>query len=205
MRELLTKKNRIMEKIIKKIFDARNKIANTSMKKQGYNDYSKYSYFTPEQIEQLVWDVCHDLNLFTEFTMEYDEKDRLVSKMSITDLESMEAKVYTFPAAIPELKATNSMQQIGGSMTFANRYAKMIVFGITDNSLDPDTTENTKKTVKQQQSKVEPPEPLVIDAVNEMNNCKTLAQLKACWSKYPQFQKNSEFIKSKDTLKLKLN
>ena len=33
-------------------------------------------------------------------------------------------------------------------MTFTERYLKMTVFGIVDNTLDPDTTENTEKTAK---------------------------------------------------------
>jgi len=42
-------------------------------------------------------------------------------------------------------------------------------------------------------------------AVSEMNNCKTIEELKACWSKYQQFQAMEKFIKSKDELKTKLS
>lgn len=40
-------------------------------------------------------------------------------------------------------------------MTFTERYLKMTAFGIYDNSLDPDTTENTEKRVKAEEKKTE--------------------------------------------------
>ena len=48
-------------------------------------------------------------------------------------------------SAIPEIKATNVAQQLGGCSTYTERYMKQSMFGITDNQLDFDTTENTKK------------------------------------------------------------
>ena len=40
-------------------------------------------------------------------------------------------------------------------------------------------------------------EPTIIDAVNEMNSCKTIAEMNTCWSKYRQFQTfDSEFYKA---------
>ena len=53
-------------------------------------------------------------------------------------------------SAIPDITATNAAQQLGGCMTYTERYLKMTAFGIVDNSLDPDTTENTESTVKAQ-------------------------------------------------------
>jgi hypothetical protein len=94
----------------------------------------------------------------------------------------------------------------GKASTYARKYALLNAYKIaTGEDPDADVSPLADDVETKKQSKVETPEPLVIDAVNEMNKCKTLAQLRDCWSKYPQFQKNSEFIKSKETLKLKLN
>ncbi len=201
-----------MENVIRKIFEARKKISQTDMKKKGYNSYSEYRYFTPDQIETLVSNVCFELELYTEFEMKYNEQDRLISNLTVTDLETMESKTYCFPADIPQIKATNVMQQIGGSMTFANRYAKMFVFGIVDNSLDPDTTENTKSLEK---SKKEPQkldlelenDKLVFDAIEEAENCKTVPDLENVWNKYPKHHNNLPFknavTKKKELLTVK--
>ena len=64
-------------------------------------------------------------------------------------------------SAIPEIKATNIAQQLGGCVTYTERYLKMSLFGITDNQLDFDTTENTKKQTETA-TKV-PEQPKVID------------------------------------------
>ena len=56
--------------------------------------------------------------------------------------------IITQITAIPEIKATNVAQKIGGTVTYNERYLTMMAFKISDNSLDFDTTENTKKTAK---------------------------------------------------------
>jgi chaperonin GroEL len=44
--------------VYKKMFHAKKYIAETKVKKAGKNEFSKYDYFTPEQIAQLVYDAC---------------------------------------------------------------------------------------------------------------------------------------------------
>jgi hypothetical protein len=46
----------------------------------------------------------------------------------------------------PTIKATNDTQQMGGMDTYSERYIKMKVFCIKDNSLDPDAQDNRTTT-----------------------------------------------------------
>lgn len=127
-----------------KLAEAKKQIARTKVEKSGRNDFSKYNYFTPEQVAQLVQKACEDNWLITLFSLkrnEFGEYWQLV----IVDIDDWGEIVVEWATAIPEIKATNVAQQIGGCMTYTERYLKMSAFWIIDNNLDFDTTENTKK------------------------------------------------------------
>jgi len=136
-----------MKTIYKKLANAKHHIKTNATKKEGRNKFSNYDYFTPEQVEKLVFDACQDSKIITLFDLKRNEFGEY-GEMTIADTESDESIVVTMATAIPDIKATNISQQIGGCMTYTERYLKMSVFGITENSLDPDTAENTKKTVE---------------------------------------------------------
>ena len=136
-----------MQNILNKLATAKQTIAETEVKKAWRNSYSEYHYFTPEQVNKLVQDVCQKLKLFTKFDLIRDEH-WIEWQLTIYDLESDENIVFIGATAIPEIKATNVAQQIWWCMTYTERYLKMTAFWIADNSLDFDTTENTKKTVQ---------------------------------------------------------
>ena len=139
-----------MKEILKKMFEAKKIIAETKIKKAGKNTFSKYEYFEPEQIKELVDLACFKLNLLTQFTI----SDGLAF-LFVHDIETAQSLQFSIPFEVPEIKATNKMQQIGGVVTYAERYLKMTAFGIVDNNLDFDTTENTKKTVEAPKQKDE--------------------------------------------------
>lgn len=142
--------------IYEKINKAIDKIKKSDLKKAGKNSFSNYDYYTPEQVDKLVYESCKELNLFVKFDLlrnEYGEYGQL----TIFDLDETEPNdvpaVFNMATAIPEIKATNVAQQIGGCMTYTKRYMLMNVFDIVDNNLDFDTTENTKKTSESQPEK----------------------------------------------------
>lgn len=141
----------IMKAIIEKLVLCRQAIKNTETKKLGYNKFSDYNYFTPEQIHLLVQNVCEENGLFTKFDLKRNELG-VFGVLSIYDVSTGEKMEWEMATAIPEIKATNAAQQLGGCMTYTERYLKMTVFGIVDNTLDPDTTENTEKTAKAKSS-----------------------------------------------------
>jgi len=136
-----------MKNLYSKLAKAKQHIKTNPTKKAGRNKFSNYDYFTPEQVEMLVFEACQDAKLITIFNLKRNEFGEY-GELTIADIESNDSLVVTMATAIPDIKATNISQQIGGCMTYTERYLKMSTFGITENSLDPDTTENTKKTVE---------------------------------------------------------
>lgn len=136
---------------IKKLNQARQKIKETKVEKLGYNDFSKYKYFTPEQISQLVNDACKEANLFHKFDLTRTELG-LTATLEIFDIEgkSEDSVLFQIATEIPAIKATNVAQQLGGCVTYSERYLLQIAFDIKDNNLDFDSKNNktTKSTAK---------------------------------------------------------
>jgi len=132
-------------KVLKKIAKAKSIIRNTPIKKAGRNKFSNYDYYTPDQIVTMVQGACEEAKIITMFSTSRNELG-LDATMTIVDLDSGESVTYNQVTAIPDIKATNIAQQLGGMNTYSNRYLLMFIFDIVDNNLDFDTTENTKKT-----------------------------------------------------------
>lgn len=129
--------------LIQKIADAKAHIKASKLKKEGKNTFSNYDYFTPAQTEFLVAEACAKIGLLTTFDLIRDPLG-VFGRLSIYDLDTTEKLELVMATAIPEIKATNIAQQLGGCVTYTERYLKMSAFGITDNKLDFDTTENTR-------------------------------------------------------------
>ena len=140
-----------MKNILKKLSDAKKWIASQKMTKEWKNTFSNYSYFTPEQVSQVVEKACEEFWLFTKFDLIRDEL-WIEWQLTVFDIDTEETMQFIWATAIPEIKATNVAQQIWWCMTFSERYLKMTAFWISDNSLDFDTTENTEKRVKEQKA-----------------------------------------------------
>ena len=129
-------------KILSKINEARQIIKKSDLKKAGRNDFSKYDYYTPEQVNKLVNDACQQVKLFNKFDLLRTELG-LVAELSIYDLDSDETTIpmvkFNIATEIPEIKATNVAQQLGGAVTYSERYLLMIAYDIKDNNLDFDS------------------------------------------------------------------
>ena len=151
-----------MKELLNKLAAAKAEIKSTKLKKEGKNTYSNYEYFTPSQIEFLVATACHNNKLLTSFDLIRNDLG-VFGRLNIYDLESGEKLTTEMASAIPEIKATNIAQQLGGCVTYTERYLKMSLFGITDNQLDFDTTENTKKQNEPKPATNAPEQPKLID------------------------------------------
>ena len=136
-----------MKELVKKIANAKKEIKESKLKKEGKNTYSNYEYFTPSQIEYLVQSVCNSNQLMTKFDLKRNELG-VFGVLTIFDLESGESLNFEMATAIPEIKATNIAQQLGGCVTYTERYLKTSAFGITDNNLDFDSQDNRVKEPK---------------------------------------------------------
>ena len=134
-------------KLIDKIAKCKAEIKESKLKKEGYNKFSNYSYFTPSQVEMLVNQVCNNNKLLTKFDLIRDNLG-IFGKLTIFDCESLEKLEYIMASAIPDIKATNISQQLGSAVTYTERYLKMSAFGITDNNLDFDSKNESKNESK---------------------------------------------------------
>ncbi len=135
--------------IYEKLHEARKYIKAYGKEKQGRNDYSKYDYFTPEQISQMVFEACEANKLIPLFSLRRNELG-LYGELKIVDFEKITDNIiFEMVTDIPSIKATNVTQQIGGAVTYTERYLLMTAFDIKDNNLDPDSTQNTQDNVKE--------------------------------------------------------
>ena len=161
-----------MKELLNKLAAAKAEIKATKLKKEGKNTFSNYEYFTPSQIEFLVASACHNNKLLTSFDLIRNELG-VYGRLTVYDLESGEKLTAEMATAIPEIKATNIAQQLGGCVTYTERYLKMSLFGITDNQLDFDTTENTKKQAEPKPTKKTPEQPKIAEKLRQLRDMDT--------------------------------
>ena len=135
--------------VYKKISQAIQEIKKSDLKKAGRNTFSNYDYYTPDQISVLVTTACNKLNLLPMFNLKRNELG-ITGELTIINLDKeRDVAIYEMASAIPEIKATNIAQQLGGAMTYTKRYMLMNVFDITDNTLDFDNTPTPAKNKKE--------------------------------------------------------
>ncbi len=148
--------------VYQKIQACRASIKASNLKKAGWNEYSKYAYYTPEQVNKLVYEACVSEGLFTKFDLIRDENG-LFGQLTVIDSSAegkTESAVFVAATEMPTITATNASQQMGGCMTFSERYLKQTVFDIVDNTLDPDSQDNRPKE-PQNTGAEQPPEQTV--------------------------------------------
>lgn len=136
-----------MKNIYGKLQKARDLVTQNGYKKDGRNDYSKYDYFTPEQVELIVSEVTKETRTMCLCNLKRNEFG-LYQELKLIDLDSDEVIVFELATEKGEIKATNSAQQMGGTDTYSERYLKMKVFQIKDNNLDPDSKDNRQSKTK---------------------------------------------------------
>lgn len=124
--------------VYQRLFLAKKHIATQTTKKSGKNDFSKYEYFKPEQVDALVLSACEAAQLDFHFDLKEDSMG-VYGEIRIVNIDNPSEVIhYTQRSAIPEIKATNRTQQYGGAMTYTRRYMLQNIFCIADNRLDFD-------------------------------------------------------------------
>lgn len=187
-----------MKSTLEKIQKAIELIKANDLKKLGKNKFSNYDYYTPEQVAELVTAATHKVKLLCKFDLKRNELG-ITGTLSVFDIESDEQPVtYEMATAIPEIKATNIAQQIGGAMTYTKRYLLMNAFDIVDNNLDFDTTENTQKLTEKPVAKQpanELDEAILTSIKNALSECKSQSAVKKIWDNNPELHTSKQFIK----------
>jgi len=161
-----------MKNVVKKLQEARHHIKSSNMKKDGQNKFSKYSYFTPEQINILVAHAEKENTLLHKFDLMQDEYGYL-GVLEIIDYESGESVKFYQRTAIPEMKATNITQQMGGSVTYTNRYMLMTAYDIVENEDDFDAQDN-RPQVKEKGN--------LNESLEEIKNSKSKESMSKTWN-----------------------
>lgn len=123
--------------VYSKLQMARGFIKESKMKKDGKNSFAKYDYFTPSLISRAVNYACGKVGLMWVFSLKKDQFGTF-GQLEIIDMETGQKVVTELRTEKPEIKATNSAQQMGGLMTYTQRYMLMSAFDIVDNELDFD-------------------------------------------------------------------
>ncbi len=142
-----------------RLLDAKKQIGSTTIKKKGRNAFSKYDYFTPSQITNLVLTACIDNGLIGTASIDTETLENGVTKYrgiyTLVNVDNPEQYPLNFhlPTELPELKATNSAQKLGGMMTYVNRYLQMLAFDISEDALDLDDKDNDNDNDKPSQKK----------------------------------------------------
>jgi len=182
--------------ITEKLLEARKKINETSIQKEGKNTFSKYDYFTPSQVSQLVNDICQELKILPLFSLNKDELG-LLGVLKLIDVESdkleegeIDVLEICMRTEMPSIKATNMTQQMGGCETYTKRYMLMSAFDITDNNLDFDSQDNRPQAPLESlkpgtpvQATASEPKPQTIDISIEVLACTQQSQLNELWGK----------------------
>jgi hypothetical protein len=144
-----------MKEILTSLHLAKKQIKETKLEKKGHNTFSNYYYFLPEQIEQLVFDACDKNGLYTKFDLVRggigEEGERGI--LTVFHIDTMQSLSFEMATAIPEIKATNIAQQLGGCATYTERYLKQTAFGIAENTLDFDAPKKESTFIKESSKK----------------------------------------------------
>lgn len=105
-------------------------------------------YWTPDQVELIVSTACEKTGLLTKFDMHLHERDTngtlMRAALTVFHVPSGESIVFETITSLATISNTNKAQQLGGTMTYAERYLKMTAFGIHENSVDPDANQYAK-------------------------------------------------------------
>lgn len=134
--------------ILKKLQEARKIIRETKEKKGGTNSFSKYDYFTPEQVEALVYTACEKTKTICLTNLRQDNMGYFQT-LTFLDIEKPVSEItFELRTAMPSITATNDTQKMGGMDTYSERYIKMKVFQIKDNNLDFDAQDNRVQAPK---------------------------------------------------------
>lgn len=188
--------------IYQKIFTARKFIANQPIKKKGYNKFSDYYYYKPDQVDELALLAFENTQIDAHFQLLKDELG-VYGHLTVINLENPQETVeYVFRTDIPSIKATNITQQYGGAVTTTKRYLLQNLLSIFDADLDfddphsPIAPTNPKNLKQEVQNQPTLPSNVVTATVNSNgNNFISEAQRKRLFAIASNCQVSNEQIK----------
>lgn len=106
----------------------RQLMSKADLKKTGENRFSKYNYYTLDDLLPTLTQFLHDQKLVTSFEMNADEAIYRVINAEKPDEEI----VFTCPTVMAEMKGSSKIQELGATLSYCHRYLVLLAFSICE-------------------------------------------------------------------------
>lgn len=117
--------------IYQKLQKSRVELQNKKLKKTGVNKYSNYQYFELGDFLPGINEICEKNGLATIFNFTSE-----VATLKIIDVDNIENTLeFSTPVEIASLKGCSTIQNIGGTQSFARRYLYIMAFEIAETDI----------------------------------------------------------------------
>lgn len=133
--------------IFQKIQKARVMLQKTNIKKSGVNKYSNYKYFELSDFLPAIQEICNGIGIYAEFLYLGDK-----ATLTLYDVENIDDyRQWETPIEVATLKGCSTIQNIGGTQSYARRYLYMMAFEIAENDVldNGDTVDSEEEEKKQ--------------------------------------------------------
>jgi hypothetical protein len=125
------------------------------VEKTGWNDYSKYAYVTPSDIDNPLKPFLVKYRLFNHFALRKKEDGKNEAVLRVEDWDTeVGRQIYTMTTEDISLKAANTAQSAAGLRTFCRRYLLMTAFNVSDDDSDYDAQDNGSEGKQKKQKAV---------------------------------------------------
>ncbi|WP_405379366.1 ERF family protein [Phascolarctobacterium sp.] len=115
--------------IYQKLQKMRVALQKRELKKSGYNDHKKFSYFELSDFLPHINEIQEEYNTLSLF-----EIGKECASLTIVDCDNTELTLaFDIPIAELQIQGANTIQNIGGLTTYCRRYLYMIAFEIAEN------------------------------------------------------------------------
>ncbi len=173
-----------------------------------------YTYRKASDILQAVKPLLEEDNLTILLSDRIEEiggKFFLIAEAGVYAEDGQEIATASAFAMMDSHKGMSAEQATGSASSYARKYALCGLLAIDDSSNDPDGLDRpteTKETTPATKPAKAPVDATKLEAikqaVEEVKAAKGMEELKAIWSKYPQFQTTPDFVCAKDNKKQEL-
>lgn len=165
--------------------------------KMQFNKFGNYNYRNCEDILEALKPLLkkHELTLIiTDEVVMIGNRFYVKATATISDNKANNISVSAFARESEEKKGMDASQITGAASSYARKYALNGLFLIDDNK-DNDYQEKPLDVNNTTD---------IINVIKQMNESKTLDDVKKVWTDNKQFQTSEAFIKAKDNKKKEL-
>ncbi len=111
-----------------KLQNVRKLMSTAPIKKSGENKFSKYSYYTLDDLLPPLTNFLAEQKLVTTFDMNYEGATYRVINAEKPD----EMVTFTCPTVMAEMKGSSKIQELGATLSYCHRYLVLLAFSICE-------------------------------------------------------------------------